>query len=276
VGLSFTVTFRSSALFRYAYGWDMWTFRLGKKEPPALRVSDWIAMTERESENHLSTRSSNRGAFLLIMASVGPFVTGYLSQLAGLHEYREWRVSFHIGTAQLLGWVLVVLMLVHHHLRSSGESWRDLGLCFKWWVLPAAVITVAAWCVLWFGWTHILMRFVSFDESDDATVVVIASLSHSPLVIAVLYALVVPCYEELIWRAFLITRLERAGWHWSIAVIASTALQLTMHMYHGFEVSLLYIPQFLTASLFFVFFRNVYVLIIAHLLLNAISAAGNT
>jgi len=117
---------------------------------------------------------------------------------------------------------------------------------------------------------------VTFDESGTAAVRVTVFLSHSPLAIGVLFGIVAPCYEELIWRAFLITRFERAGWHWSIAVIMSTGLHVSTHLYQGFDMALLFVPQFLTASLFFVFFRNVYVLIIAHLLLNAILMKANS
>ena len=231
-------------------------------------------MANTVTKDAISTRSSNRGAILIVVASVGLFAPAYLLQLSGLHQYPEWRASFQIGLSHVLIWMLMVLALASHHLRSNGESWRDLGLRFQLWVVPAGVVGAVVWYVLWLLSALALSRYIEFEETARTSRMIFATVSQYPFVIGVLYMIVAPCYEELIWRAFLITRLERVGWHWSIGVFASTGLELIMHLYQGFEMALLTVPSFLGASLFFVFYRNVYVLIIAHLLINAISALG--
>lgn len=224
-------------------------------------------------DNSDSGRTRCRAAFATIVGSALPFLAAYIPWIAGRHESPEWIGAFHVGLGQLLLWMLIVLALVDYQLRANGEGWRDLGLSLKWWTIPAGFVTALAWGALWIGCAFVVTRLVEIDGTEETTARVLASLAKAPAGIGIAYMVVAACYEELVWRAFLISRLQQFGSHWCVAVALSAAIQVSVHFYQGFWMAVLLLPQFVAASIFFVLVRNVAVLILAHLILNMVIAS---
>ena len=76
--------------------------------------------------------------------------------------------------------------------------------------------------------------------------------------------------EELVCRAYLITRLQQLGATKVVAVAASVVLLAACHLYLGPVDAVRQVPGSLLASVYYVRYRNATVIILAHLYYNAL------
>ena len=86
-----------------------------------------------------------------------------------------------------------------------------------------------------------------------------------PTFVLLLYIATSAIFEETVVRAYLMTRLQDLGcpMHW--AVLGSALIQASYHTYLGIVVAVTYVPLFLVFSISYARYRNVLVLILAHL-----------
>jgi membrane protease YdiL (CAAX protease family) len=87
----------------------------------------------------------------------------------------------------------------------------------------------------------------------------------------VLFLLINPVFEEMIVRAFTITEVEFLAGKTYIAVIVSTPLQTSYHLYQGTYSALVILSIFFIFSLFYIKFRRIMPVIIAHALFDIIA-----
>lgn len=87
----------------------------------------------------------------------------------------------------------------------------------------------------------------------------------------VLFILVNPVFEELIVRAFLITEIVSITGKGSLAVALSVLIQISYHLYQGLIPAILLGIIFLTFSIYFLKYKRIMPIIIAHALIDILA-----
>lgn len=80
--------------------------------------------------------------------------------------------------------------------------------------------------------------------------------------------------EEVVGVGYLLTRLQELGWHPAAAVAAHALLRGTYHLYQGIGAFLGNLVMGVVFALFFLRFRRVMPLVIAHALLDVVAFVG--
>jgi membrane protease YdiL (CAAX protease family) len=158
------------------------------------------------------------------------------------------------------------LGLLAYVLFRRGQTFRDLGLTFRWTDLPAAGL-------LYFA--SVLVHAVAHNAVNWLTIVATGhradfALSRAPIAgvtaiaLYALYAIVDPVDEELIVRAFAMTEIEELTGSAALAVAASVGLQTAYHLYQGAPNALAAGAGFLLYACFYARFRRILPVILAH------------
>lgn len=214
-----------------------------------------------------SKRKTHRGLKLEIVTVTSvaflSAVVGSIAALVGDGAPWSYHLSWSHGTAIIhMSAALLVLALVWY---QHGESLRSLGINWNYRVLPmAALLCIAYWTlelVIYNG-----VRLVG-EEAAEVSVARRAaqSLGGIPQTLAVVFVVVSAAREELVGRAYLITRLEQLGWKSSSAVVFSAVLLAACHLYQGVPAALMHLPAFLLGSAYYARYRNSIVLIVSHI-----------
>ncbi|MDD9271526.1 CPBP family intramembrane glutamic endopeptidase [Paenibacillus sp. GCM10023248] len=135
---------------------------------------------------------------------------------------------------------LLALILLGASLRSQQRSFKELGITFKVSDLGHAILLYFSFYIL-----EILMFL--FVPHMNAEVRNIGFLKSDMTPFYLIFILVNPFFEELIVRAYGITEFLHFFKKEEIAVLASTLIQTSYHLYQGA------IPAILNGVLFFVF-----------------------
>jgi membrane protease YdiL (CAAX protease family) len=82
--------------------------------------------------------------------------------------------------------------------------------------------------------------------------------------------------EEVVVVGYLLTRLDQIGWRVGAAVATSALLRGTYHLYQGFGAFLGNAIMGVVFALFFLRFRRLWPLIVAHTVLDVVAFLGYT
>ncbi len=118
--------------------------------------------------------------------------------------------------------------------------------------------------------------YVVARELNFNVTVVPAALPHAWWVIPVLVLASVQnaVLEEVVIVGYLMTRLRQLGWQTSAIVMASALLRGSYHLYQGFGAFLGNAAMGVVFALFFIRFRRVGPLVVAHALLDIVAFVG--
>jgi len=176
-------------------------------------------------------------------------------------------------------WVLrsasTLLLLVYvGYVRR--ESLATFGVMLKASAIPVSVvlfliISVINGCFTFFS------RGIAVDVDPaghkDA---LIYTLLNYPIAVTVVLVFVVVTTEEILCRAYLMTRLAELGCPTVLAILGSTALQCSYHIHYGLGGIYYMGVLFLVLSIYFARYRNAVVISLTHAYVDfAILAAAN-
>ena len=184
----------------------------------------------------------------------------YASLLVFIYHIRVRSQYIDAGVYATLLKQVTALLLMGYILFRQGKSWRDIGLAPRWRDLLLAVALTITAAIFSYGTTFLLAH--SFGNSALAPHNLPLGMT---LVSSLLLGCINPFFEELIVRAFLITELRALTGSVLIAVLASTLLQTSYHIYQGAFVALSYLPLFLVYSLYFARTRRILPVILSHM-----------
>ena len=176
-------------------------------------------------------------------------------------------------TKQLLGIffalvpVLLVLYLLDRPRRTLGISLDRPGFDLGWGFGLAAAI----------GIPGLLLVYVAARFGLNAQIVP-ADLAPVWWAIPVLIIAAIQnaILEEVIVVGYLVTRLQSFGWRVAAVVAASAVLRGSYHLYQGFGAFVGNAVMGVVFALFFVRFKRVMPLIVAHSLLDIVAFVGYT
>lgn len=181
------------------------------------------------------------------------------------------------GTEYTWGYAVLresaALGLVWYLLLRRGKSFADLGL--KWGSNATAIVVLIGVAILlriggnfagdavYFLLYHAGLTDVSHKEAS--------AYVHNYLFgggifwTTRLFALVNPFFEELIVRAYLMTQVKLLTNSWTKAILVSTALQTSYHLYQGTPMALAHGATFLLWSFYYANTNRVLPIVLAHL-----------
>jgi len=175
-------------------------------------------------------------------------------------DFRWWYTILHqVGVLALLWYVL----------QRRSQSFSDLGLFWK-----AKEVAVAP--LLWFVCSIvayisklIIRSLGGFPPGSDPNAKAAALLFSNGIGIATfIYQFINPFFEELIVRAYLITRIRELTNSLVLAIIASVAFQVSYHFYQGGWTALSYTGVFLVLSLYYAKTNRILAPILAHMIFD--------
>jgi membrane protease YdiL (CAAX protease family) len=175
-------------------------------------------------------------------------------------DFRWWYTILHqVGVLALLWYVL----------RRRCQNFSDLG--FYWKTKEVAIAPV-----LWFACGIVayiskllFQSFGAFPRGADPNAKAAAILFSSGIGVgAFVFQFINPFFEELIARAYLITRLKELTNSLVLAIIASVVFQVSYHLYQGGWTALSHTGVFLVLSLYYAKTRRILAPILAHMIFD--------
>ena len=162
---------------------------------------------------------------------------------------------------------LSALALVWYVLARHKKSFADLGLKWKWGDLGSAVILIITGSLAYYGVYCAIYVSGLAPPGDLAAgerageIVFASSISLTTVMLGVLN----PFFEELIARAYFMTEIKLLTNSIAKAVIASTLLQTSYHLYQGLTCATANGAMFLIFSIFYAKTGRLTPIILAHL-----------
>lgn len=170
------------------------------------------------------------------------------------------------------------LTVLAYVLFRQGRSLAKIGFLFAWLDLLQAVLLVVIVYVAAYIWSYGTVYLYYFVTKSVPSVRPrnVEFLNVGVTLPSLIFVLLNPFNEELIVRAFTISEVEYLTRSSIIAVIVSVALQTSYHLYQGPFAAWSYVPIFFIFSLYYVKWRRITPIILAHLFfdLTALLARG--
>jgi membrane protease YdiL (CAAX protease family) len=207
---------------------------------------------------------------MLLLAAVPSFIIS----LRGITDPTT--VSTDISVLELLATVAAAagpaVMAIHllwrdERLQSAGFAKRDAGFILGYgaigWVCCFIALFVAA-VVFSALYTAVGGDLDTLTDEDDGV-----KLTAGSLVIAAVIALMAGVTEEVVFRAYAITRLEELGWK-KAAVIVPTVVFTLLHLYQGVLGMLLIGAVASVLAWLYKWRRSIWPVMVAHALFDAV------
>lgn len=165
---------------------------------------------------------------------------------------------------------LSALAVLTYVLYRQGRSLKQLGLLFSWADIPTSLLLAFIGYI-----ASRLLRYGTFYTFQHAAGITLDARPHNvrafyagAVIASLVYIVINPFKEELIARAFTISEMEFLSGSRLVAVLVSVALQTSYHLYQGLFPAWSYVPMFLLFSLYYVNWRRITPIILAHLYMD--------
>jgi membrane protease YdiL (CAAX protease family) len=155
-----------------------------------------------------------------------------------------------------------------YFLSRRGLRFKDIGLEWSWRdVMVSAPLTLASYAAFECSFRAIdAIRWHIFaSRSHDLSGLQV--FGHSTLAALPVF-LLNPFVEELIVRAYLMTEVQALTNSWIPAIILSTVIQASYHLYYGWQTALAMGFQFLVLSIYFAKTRRAAPIILVHMVFD--------
>jgi membrane protease YdiL (CAAX protease family) len=175
-------------------------------------------------------------------------------------EFRWWYAIFHqIGVLALLWYVL----------QRRSQKFSDLGLFWKKRELAIAPLLWFVCSIVAYISMLILRSFDGFPAGSNPNAQAEAFLFSGGIGIGTfIFQFINPFFEELIARAYLMTRLKELTNSMALAIVGSVVFQVSYHFYQGFWTGLSHAGLFLVLSLYYAKTNRILAPILAHLIFD--------
>ncbi len=195
-------------------------------------------------------------SFYLLSGSRSIYTAEYLS--AGFH-----------GTISIVQAVLPLSLLAYVLFRN-GRSLKSLGLTFKMEDLRDTAGLTAAVYILYYLF-FFLLRTAAPGVMSDMHPRNYDLLYLKMNVISIILIALIPLYEELIVRAYLITEIGLLTGNFFLAGIISVLVQFSYHLYQGLVPAVILLSLFVTYTVFYVKFKRITPVILSHIIFDAVA-----
>lgn len=172
-------------------------------------------------------------------------------------------IRFLVSALTQLFFIILLLRI----LNSRGETIRSLSKDPKWSDLPLGLcLSIVAE----------ILRFLAFSvqawiSNSPAASLPPQNIDHFKIQISALYVISIivnPVCEEMVMRGFFQDRLVKLGYHASLIVVFSAALQAAYHVHQGIIRCVNLFAMFLVFAIFYHWTRRLWAVVIAHFALG--------
>ena len=175
-------------------------------------------------------------------------------------DFRWWYAISHQVAALALLWYV---------LRRRSQTFSDLGLYWNGKEVAIAPLLWFACSIVAYISKLIIRSFGGFPPGFDPNAKAAGLLFSNGIGIATfIYQFFNPFFEELIVRAYLITRIRELTNSIVLAIIASVVFQVSYHFYQGVWIALSYTGVFLLLSLYYVKTNRILAPILTHMIFD--------
>jgi membrane protease YdiL (CAAX protease family) len=175
----------------------------------------------------------------------------------------DWSIGMFQEITSLL---LLVYVLSRRKLRL-----RDLGL--RWSIsdlFRGTGLFVGSYCAYWLGYFVVNAVHDAFFGLVQTGTSTGSSWGHMGY-LAIPFVLVNPVFEEMIVRAYLMTEIRELTGSATLAAVLSVGVQVSYHLYYGWQGALMLIFPFLVFAVYYARTRNATPALLAHGITDAIS-----
>jgi membrane protease YdiL (CAAX protease family) len=175
-------------------------------------------------------------------------------------DFRWWySISHQVGGLALLWYVL----------RRRAQNFSDLGLFWKGKELAVTPLLWFACAIVAYIFRLAIQSFGGFPSNADPNEKVAAYMFANGIGIGmIVFQLVNPLFEELIVRAYVMTRVREVTNSLPLAIITSVVLQVSYHFYQGMWMALSYTGVFLVLSLYYAKTNRILAPILTHMIFD--------
>jgi len=159
------------------------------------------------------------------------------------------------------------ILLLFYVLVNRGKTYKDLGIIINVKeILIGIGVFICAYIMYYISY-YLLRSILPGSLLQELTTKNVDYLTNFTWLLA-LYIVINPFFEELIVRGFAITEIYSLTNSKIIAVVISTLLQSTYHLYQGIFPTLLMTFTFLFYSIYYIKTGKLTPIIIAHLIFD--------
>ncbi len=172
----------------------------------------------------------------------------------------------------------LAIAVLAYVLFRQGRGFSELGLAFNWLDIPIslllAITSTIAFDICYALLTRARHSVVGqpVDSAAQTQTYIDAGLAIGPI----LFVLLNPFYEELIARAYLMTEVKALSGSGTLAVVISVAIQILYHLYQSVTGAISVGMGFLVFALYYVRYRRITPIILAHMYLDMLALWGNS
>lgn len=214
----------------------------------------------------VSVSTSQRAFGLLVVLAVA-FLSSVVSSLSIVHgahyNYPDSLVGFRYFETLLHE--LISLGLLVYVLQQNQQRWADFGLGFRGKDITHGIIL---WGITTWGYRLLLPSMLSFCQwlgwQRSPAYLPGAKLGFGLLTLC--FVVVNPIFEEMIVRAFLMSETIALTGSTALAVLFSSILQTSYHLYQGIPYAISLGLVFLLFSLYYARTRRILPILFAHFL----------
>ena len=162
-----------------------------------------------------------------------------------------------------------ILALVWYVLQRRSQNFSDLGFYWKTKEVFIAPLLWFACGIVGYISKLIIQRFGGFPPGSKPNAQAEAFLFSGGIGIATfIFQFINPFFEELIARAYLITRIKELTNSMALAIVGSVVFQVSYHFYQGFWTGLSHAGTFLVLSLYYAKTNRILAPILAHMIFD--------
>ena len=237
--------------------------------PSPFLASSALAATPSTTQREISTEEKRRRwleVLLVLVMSLGSFFVSSVYLLENVP-----RTALEMTTVRsLYGFVheTVSLLLLWYVLSRRGLGFRDLGL--RWSLRDIGVsVVVTVLAAMSYIMGALLLQGIHYGFYRRLTTGAHARQFFANPSLAVLpFALLNPFFEELIVRAYLMTEVTELTGSTFLAVMSSTLVQASYHLYYGWMGALSIAFMFLVFAIYYARSRRALPIIVAHAVID--------
>ncbi len=172
-----------------------------------------------------------------------------------------------LGTSYSILTEAAALVLVWYVLSRRSKSLADIGFSFKWTDIGwAAVLASGGYLIYSFVFDFMYGSGLPAVEAQASGARVSRYLFGGGIfTLTLAFQFINPFFEELIVRAYLMTEVRQLTNSATAAIVCSTVLQTSYHLYQGVPRALATGCMFLIWSIYFAKTRRIMPIILAHL-----------
>jgi len=166
----------------------------------------------------------------------------------------------------IVAFELTALVVLFYVISRRRKAWRDLGLDFRWRDFASAIALLMVASLL--SWTLYYVAQLAYAIATGHYLYpksLGGMLGFGISVWSLLFVCLNPFFEELIFRAYLISEIVALGGSRSLAIFLSIAVQVSYHLYQGLANVIPITVMFLVFSIYYARTKRVVPVILAHL-----------